>query len=56
VTDKDNVYTWSDSTDEDAPNGSAFTESTDGAAVTGGYAGHCDWRLPQADELQSILL
>jgi len=22
--------------------------------VTGGYAGHCDWRLPQIDELHAI--
>lgn len=61
LTDKDNVYTWSDTFDK--PDGSAFTTflhglndcaSVDGVSVTVGYAGHCDWRLPQIDELQTI--
>jgi hypothetical protein len=59
LTDKDNTYRWSASSDE--PDGTAFTEflyglndceSSGGATVTsGGYAGHCDWRMPQIDEL-----
>jgi hypothetical protein len=63
LTDRDNTYSWSVSFD--APDGTAFTEflyglndceSADGVTVTGGYAGHCDWRMPQIDELQTILL
>jgi uncharacterized protein DUF1566 len=29
--------------------------SADGKAVTGGFNGHCDWRLPTVDELQTIV-
>ena len=48
-----------------APDGGAFTSflgalnncvSSDGNSVTGGFAGHCDWRLPSIVELQTILL
>jgi hypothetical protein len=61
LTDKGNVYTWSDS--GTAPDGTAFTvflaglngcQSADGFAVSGGYAGYCDWRMPENDELKSI--
>ena len=61
--DADNLYTWSSSgTDAD---GTAYTdflpqlnncESVDGTAISGGFAGHCDWRLPTSAELQTILL
>jgi hypothetical protein len=26
-----------------------------GGILTGGFAGHCDWRLPTFDELQTII-
>jgi hypothetical protein len=60
--DADNTYPWSAS--GTAPNGAAFTgflaslndcPSSDGTTLTGGFAGHCDWRLPSIVELAGIL-
>jgi hypothetical protein len=54
--DADNTYTL---------DGTAYTDflaqlnndaSIDGTAITGCFAGHCDWRLPTSAELQAILL
>jgi hypothetical protein len=59
----DNTYDWS-STDDLVPNGTAYTEflarlnscvSENGTTMRGGFAGHCDWRLPTIIELQTIL-
>jgi len=63
VHDKDNNYARS--TTGTAPDGTAFTSflgelndcrSPDPTGpITGGFAGHCDWRLPDMLELQTIL-
>jgi hypothetical protein len=59
--DADNTYHWSAS---GTPDGGAFTgflaslndcESSDGTTLTGGFAGHCDWRLPSVVELAGIV-
>lgn len=56
------IFTWSDSGSR--PDGTAFTEflpalndctGDEHQPVQGGFAGHCDWRLPTADELLAIL-
>ena len=60
--DADNLYAWSAS--HTAPDGAAFTAflgtlnngtSSDGAAISGCFAGHCDWRLPAIGELAGIV-
>ena len=65
VHDKDNTYTWSAS--GTAPDGQAFVDflgtlnscveagGYPPADVTGGFADHCDWRLPTIVELQTII-
>jgi hypothetical protein len=66
IHDLGDFYELSDSTDDDLtdPDGNTFTTflaalnncvSEGGSTVTGGFAGHCDWRLPQLDELVTIL-
>jgi hypothetical protein len=66
--DVDNQYSWTRILDATIPDGTVFTDflaklnncSDDGSnpptGVTGGFAGHCDWRLPTIVELQTIQL
>ena len=62
--DVDNVYTWTAVNNGTNPDGTAFTEflgklngctTSDGSTIAGGFAGHCDWRLPTVVELQTIV-
>jgi hypothetical protein len=57
------TFTWT-ANPEFTPDGTAFSiflyglnggTSPDGAATSGCFAGHCDWRLPTVEELTAIV-
>jgi Protein of unknown function (DUF1566) len=63
VHDTNNRYTWSTTDLGTTPNGTVFTDflytlnnctSSDGSTLTGGFGGHCDWRLPSVVELVGL--
>jgi len=64
VQDRDNRYTWTDTSDGDLtdPDGTAFTVFLANLNTEPCFAGHCDWRLPKVNrggdpaELETILL
>lgn len=64
IHDKDNVYSWSAGSGMPyRPDGTAhlaFLATLNGGYGGGGenvcFAGHCDWRMPTAEELEGILL
>ena len=63
--DADNTYLWNTTpADPTPPNGTAFTSflaslngcaANDPTTLMGGFAGHCDWRLPSIVELAGIV-
>jgi hypothetical protein len=55
VHDVDFVYSWSTGAPWD-PDGTAFTDFLDDLNTAPCFAGHCDWRLPQIADLQTILI
>lgn len=61
--DADNTYTWNTTSGGETPDGTAFTDflyklnncTFDGSTYAGGFAGHCDWRVPALQELETII-
>lgn len=58
--DVDNIYKWNLTYGDTTPNGTVFTDFLDklngGLGANTCLARHCDWQLPTADELRTILL
>jgi len=54
VHDQDNVYGWSNGWDPHWMNGTLKTVFLDSLNAEPCFAGHCDWRIPNAVELESV--
>jgi hypothetical protein len=54
--DKDDSFTWSGGGGFDKEDGTVFTSFLAQLNTSPCFAGHCGWRLPTVEELQTILL